>query len=66
MYVPKKEIEDLKKFANNYGAQAFLAVKFDIWYFLILEDLRETIASFSINTEEVKIKGLLFEDLINF
>lgn len=66
LYVPKKEIEDLKKFANNYGAQAFLAVKFDIWYFLILEDLRETIASFSINTEEVKIKGLLFEDLINF
>ncbi len=65
LYVPKKEIEELREFSIKYGAQPFLAVKFDKWYFLILEDLRETEASFSINTEEVRIKGLLFEDIIN-
>lgn len=64
LYVPKNEIEDLRKYCQMFGAEPFLAVKFDKWYFLILEDLRETQASFSINTEEVRIKGLLFEDIV--
>lgn len=64
LYVPKSEIEELRKYGQMFGAETFLAVKFDKWYFLILDDLRETEASFSINTEEVRIKGLLFEDIV--
>jgi holliday junction resolvase Hjr len=66
LYIPKSEIYLFNEFAKNFGAEPFIGVKFGKeWYFLILEDLRETTASFSINTEEVKIKGLLFEDIIN-
>lgn len=64
LYIPKKEIEELREYGKMFGAETFLAVRFDKWYFLILDDLRETNASFSINTEEVRIKGLLFEDII--
>ena len=67
LYIPKNEIEEFKKYCTMFGAQGFIGVRFDKnWYFLILEDLRETEASFSINTEEVRIKGLLFEDLVKF
>jgi holliday junction resolvase Hjr len=65
LYIPKNEINLLIEFATNFGAEPFIAVKFGKeWFFLIMEDLRETTASYSINTEEVRIKGLLFEDII--
>jgi holliday junction resolvase Hjr len=66
LYIPKNEVNLLIEFAKSFGAEPFIGVKFGKeWYFIIMEDLRETIASFSINTEEVRIKGLLFEDIIN-
>ena len=65
LYIPKHEVNLLVEFSKKFGAEPFIAVKFGKeWYFLIIEDLRETSASFSINTEEVRIKGLLFEDII--
>jgi Holliday junction resolvase len=67
LYIPKLEIEQLREYGLKFGAQTFIGVKFGKdWYFLILDDLRETEASFSINTEEVRIKGLLFEDLVKY
>lgn len=65
LYIPKIEVNLLVEFAQKFGAEPFIAVKFGKeWYFLIIEDLRETTASYSINTEEVRYKGLLFEDII--
>jgi holliday junction resolvase Hjr len=65
LYIPKNEINLLIEFSKKFGAEPFVAVKFGKeWYFLIIEDLRETSASYSINTHEVRIKGLLFEDII--
>lgn len=64
LYIPKSEIEELKEYASKFGAEPWLAVRFDVWYFVMLDDLRKTTASFSINTEEVRYKGLLFEDIL--
>lgn len=65
LYIPKNEINLLITFSKKFGAEPFIGVKFGKeWFFIIIEDLRETLASYSINTEEVRIKGLLFEDII--
>ena len=65
-YFEKKEIEDLKKFADTFGAEPWLAVKFkgNDWYFVTLEDLTETKGGFLIDSENAKNKGLLFEEII--
>jgi len=65
-YIEKKDIEQLKEFAELFNAEPYVAVKFDRkeWVFLTLEDLEETDNNFMINTEKAKIKGILFEELI--
>lgn len=66
LYIPKEEIEELKKFGSMFGAQIFVAVKFPKlgFFFVMLEDMRETKGSYSVDTEEVRLKGLLFEDVL--
>ncbi len=62
-----KEIEELKEFANIFGAEPWLAIKFENknWYFLNPEDLKETRGlNYSINSDNIRIKGLLFEELV--
>ena len=66
IYIPKMEIEELQEFARLFGAESFIAVKFDKsdWKFVLLEDLRETENCFTINEELISLRGLLFEDII--
>jgi len=66
-YFVKKEISSLKIFAEIFGAEPWIAVKFkgEVWYFVSLEDLIETTKSFFVNIEQAKNKGLLFEELVN-
>ncbi len=64
-HLDKKEIEDLSKFAEMFGAEAWVAVKFKEWHFLTLEDLNETANNYSITKEIAERKGLNFADLIN-
>jgi Holliday junction resolvase len=65
-YLEKEEIADLKKFASIFGAEPWIAVRFDReeWYFLALDDIKETESNYAISLENAKSRGLLFEELI--
>ena len=65
-HLDKKQIEDLQLFSNVFGAEPWIAVKFKEWRFLTLEDLNQTQTNFSITKETAELKGLTFEELINF
>ena len=65
-YFERDEILELKEFSRIFGAESWIAIRFasNPWYFLTLEDLKETNNGFSANYETAKNKGLLFEELI--
>jgi holliday junction resolvase Hjr len=65
-HLTKEQMEDLKQFSETFGAEPWIAVKFKEWYFLTLEDIKETESNFSISLETAQRKGLSFNDLINF
>jgi len=64
-YFTKQEVNDLKYFANKFGAEPWVVIKFDreSYYFISIEDLEETPASFVASHELAKKKGLLFEEI---
>ena len=55
-----------RKFADVFGAEPWVAVKFKghEWYFVSLEDLKDTGNGFSLNVDGAKSKGLLFEEML--
>jgi len=68
-YFTKDEIVGLKEFCEIFGAEAWVAVKFNKmenkdWYFFNLEDLNETEKGYNISYDECVMKGLLFEEVI--
>ncbi len=63
-YLTKDEVEELLLFANMFGAEPWIAVKFKEWYFLNTEDIKQTEKSYVITLEKAKQKGLLFEELV--
>jgi len=65
-YFPELEIEHLKEFAAIFGAEPWIAIKFNKeWYFISPEDLKQTKSfNLSINNNDAKLKGLTFEELI--
>jgi Holliday junction resolvase len=65
-YLTKKEVEELVFFAQKFGAEAWIAVKFDRvdWFFLNIEDLEQTDKSYAIDIPAAKRKGLSFEQII--
>jgi|SRR3989338_3491575 len=66
-YFDKNQVFSLKKFADMFGAEPWLAVKFKghEWYFIATEDLKETEKGFMVDIAIAKNKGLLFEELIS-
>lgn len=66
-YFPKNEIEALKLFAKIFNAEPWVAIRFKRaqWYFISLDDLRETTNAHTISLEEAKRKGLSFDNLID-
>ena len=66
-YLPKEDIGQLKKFADIFGAEPWIAIKFKgcEWYFISLEDIEKTGKNFIINVDTAKNNGLLFEEIIN-
>ena len=64
-YLDKNGIMALKKFADVFGAEPWIAVKFKghEWYFIPTEDLKETGKGFMVDSGMAKSKGLLFEEL---
>ena len=65
-YLPKEDVEQLKKFADIFGAEPWIAIKFRgyDWHFVSLDDITETEKSFIIDINIAKNKGLLFEEMI--
>lgn len=65
-YFTKKEIAELKYFSEKFGAEPWVAVKFPQkkWFFVLLEDLEETNASFAVDIPLAERKGLTFEEFI--
>ncbi|MAG15824.1 Holliday junction resolvase [Candidatus Woesearchaeota archaeon] len=65
-YLTAKEVGELQTFAELFGAEAWIGMRFDDmkWYFLSLEDLKASGKSFSVSIELAKKKGLKFEELI--
>ena len=65
-YLPKEDVEQLKKFSEIFGAEPWIAIKFKghEWYFVSLEDITETKKSFIVDVNIAKNNGLLFEEII--
>ncbi|HEY9702201.1 MAG TPA: Holliday junction resolvase Hjc [Allocoleopsis sp.] len=65
-YLTKKEVEELMFFAQKFGAEPWIAVKFDRvdWFFLNIEDMDKTDKSYAIDIPTAKRKGLSFEQII--
>lgn len=65
-YFKKKEIDSLRIFANVFGAEPWVAIKFkgNEWHFISLEDLRQTDKGYIACTETAKSKGFLFEEIL--
>lgn len=66
-YFPYDEIRLLNYFATTFGAEPWIAIKFQKkqWIFIATEDLLETKKSFVVTQELVEQKGLSFEDLVD-
>lgn len=65
-YFTKDEVRALKEFAKIFGAESWVGIKFDKigWYFLTLEDMKETENSYLVSYDIAKNKGLSFDELI--
>ena len=65
-YFEEKEIRELKYFGNLFGAEIWVAVRFkgENWFFINIEDLIFSGKSYSVDKENAKMKGLLFEEII--
>ncbi|MBI4981419.1 Holliday junction resolvase [Candidatus Woesearchaeota archaeon] len=65
-YFAPDEVEQLRTFSRNFGAEAWIGIKFagEEWYFLMLEDLENTGVNFGASVELAKRRGLTKEELI--
>jgi len=65
-YFPKEEIDALKEFSLIFNAEPWVAIRFqkEGWYFISLDDLKETGKAHAISLNHAKKIGLSFEDLI--
>lgn len=65
-YLPKEDIEQLKNFADIFGAEPWIGIKFNRteWLFLSLDDLKDTGTNYLISKDIAEKKGLLLEELI--
>ena len=72
-YLEQQQVAELRQFCQIFGAEPWIAVRFDHyskkdqlgWYFLTLDDLKETEGNnYVISVELAKLKGLRFEELI--
>lgn len=65
-YFTSEEIEQLQIFAKNFGAEAWVAIKFpdNDWFFLIPEDLKNTGKCWLASLENAKIRGLNKQELL--
>lgn len=65
-YLDQEGINQLTQFSKIFGAEPWLAMKFDrqSWSFLKPEDLEKTGNCFAISQDLIKKKGITFQELI--
>ena len=65
-YVEEDAIRQLKEFSDLFGAEPWIAVKFDRkdWLFLSLDDLEKTGKNYLIDVQTAEKKGLLLDEFI--
>ena len=65
-YFSNGDVEQLEFFAEKFGAEAWIGVKFSRkdWFFIKTEDLSSTGEMFSASLEICKEKGKMFNELI--
>lgn len=65
-YIEKQEIDQLLTFTKKFGAEPYIAVRFNRqeWYFLSLDDLVQVKKSFVIDLPLAKMKGMTFDEVI--
>ena len=66
IYIPNEEIAELQEFASKFGAEPWIGIRFDKkeWFFISLDDAKQTMKNYSISEVLARQKGLLFEELI--
>lgn len=66
VYIPKEGIEQLKEFAKLFGAEPWVAVRFHNkeWHFMSMDNLEFTENNAVITVENIKTKGLLFNEVL--
>ena len=65
-YLQKDEIDALKNFAQIFGAEPWVGIRFDndSWYFMSIDNLKETAKNFVATRDSVKQTGLNFNEMI--
>jgi Holliday junction resolvase len=65
-YFPIEEIKQLSNFASYFGAEQWLAIKFNgrSWTFVNPEDLVQAKNSYVFTVEDIERKGVSFNQLI--
>lgn len=66
-YFSEEDKKQLLNFASYFGAESWIAIKFsNSWIFVHPEDLTKTKENYVFGVDDIKIKGISFEELINF
>ena len=67
LYIKKDNWEDLTIFAEQFGAEPYIAVRFDAkdFFFFKREDFHETSKSLRIKKEKLEEKGMKLDEIIN-
>ncbi len=65
-YLTAQEVDELVLFAQTFGAEPWIGIKFDRldWFFITVEDMDKTAKSYAIDIPTAKNKGLSFDELI--
>lgn len=65
-YLDVKQIDELRQFSKALLAEPWVGVRFagQPWLFVSLEDLSQTNTRYVISIEQARLKGVLFEELI--
>ncbi len=66
VYIPKQDIATFQEFAKKFSAEPWIAVRFNktAWHFVCMENIEQTENSVVITKDNIKYKGVLFEELI--
>ncbi|MFA6888373.1 MAG: Holliday junction resolvase Hjc [Candidatus Woesearchaeota archaeon] len=66
IYISKEDVQTFQEFAKKFGAEPWIAVRFNKtpWHFISMDNLVLTENSVVITIENIKYKGLLFEEIL--